>query len=245
MKRARRVLIIAVAIGGFSIPSILTGQVPYVWVLPTVEAENPATAPFAELLAHGEALSLTPTQVAQIERVRNRLIEENRPLLAQIRDAELYGVDTEQERSALAAVRSEFDDNAGEAEREVREILLAEQVTTADSLLQGASWTYPLREETQTPRALAAERAVADVALTVENHSYYDANVYAISGGRRVRIGFIQGLRTLDFVVPDELVMGASGIRFEVVQIPRLILPNTPEISVFPGDHVVLRIPPS
>lgn len=245
MARARNAVLTAVIFAGISFPSTLSGQVPYVWVMPSVEQEYGSTAPFASLLDHRQALTLTSSQVARIESVRDRLIEDNRPLLAQIRDAEVFGAETEEERAAIAAVREKFEENARAAELEVRRLLQAAQLEQADSLLGNESWTYPVREDTESPANRAAERGLADVLVTVENHNYYDANVYAISGSRRVRLGFVVGLRTETLVIPNEIVMGAGGIRFEVVQIPRLYLPGTPEVSVFPGDRVVLRIPPS
>ncbi len=245
MVRARDAVFAAVIIAGVSVPSVLSGQVPYVWVLPTIDAEYPSTDPFASLLAQRDVLALTSSQITRIERVRDRLIEDNRPLLAQIRDAEVYGVETEEERSALEAIRAAFDERAGEAELDVRQILMAEQIERADSVLGDESWTYPVRGDVETPRARAAARAREDAFVTVENHNYYDANVYVISGGRRMRLGFVGGLGTQTLEIPDEIILGAGGVRFEVVQIPRFYLPSTPEVSVFPGDRVVLRIPPS
>ncbi len=245
MDRARNAILTALIVAGVSIPSVVSSQVPYVWVLPTAEVEYASSAPFASLLEHRQALALGSGQVARIQSVRDRLVEDNRPLLAQIRDAEVFGAETAEERAALEAIRNEFEVNARAAEMEVRQLLMPEQIQRADSLLGGLSWTYPVREEEETPRSRAANRAVEPAVLMVENHNYYDANIYVLAGARRIRLGFVTGLGTETFSLPVDVLSAGGGIRFEVVQIPRYVLPPTYEVSAFPGDRVVLRIPPN
>jgi hypothetical protein len=222
-------------------PTVLSAQRPYAWVMPQGEPEEALMHPFDVLLEHRQELALADGQVGRIESLSERLVEINEPLLAQIRDAEVLKPERADEIRQAEAARDRFFANAREAETQVREILGAQQRDQARALIGHDSWAYPPPPEESAAAGTAAEETI----LVVENHNYYDANVYIVSGPRRQRLGFVGGLRNETFEIPEAFVAAPSGIRFEVRQIPQLRLPLTDEVTVLPGNLVYLRIPPS
>ena len=92
---------------------------------------------------------------------------------------------------------------------------------------------------------LEEESDALPTTVTVENHNFLDATIYVVSGPRRQRLGFVTGLTTQIFTIPEAFIFGSTGLWFEVRQLPRYQLPNSDQVSAFPGDQVFLRIPPS
>jgi hypothetical protein len=85
----------------------------------------------------------------------------------------------------------------------------------------------------------------ARTTVRVENQSSLDMNIYVIrSGGQRVRLGTATAHLTSRFTIPDNLIFGITPLRFLADPIGSSRTPISNEISVTPGDEVVLTIPP-
>ena len=222
----------------------LQAQRPYAWVMPSAQQEETSPErPFSILLDHSEELALSASQIGRIESTRDRLVAENEPLLAQLRDAEVYEPQGEDGLRAVEAMRERLTRNARSAETQVRTILGRAVTEQALALIGHYTWAYPPRDE----QAQAAEesRQRPTTTLVVENHNFQDATIYIVAGPRRQRLGFVGGLKDVTFRIPETFVAAPSAIRLEVRQIPARTLPLTDEVTVVPGTLVYLRIPPS
>jgi len=80
--------------------------------------------------------------------------------------------------------------------------------------------------------------------LIVDNQSFPDMTIYAIEGGRRVRLGLAGGNTRTRFTLPKYLVRSLTMLRFQADPIGSARAPVSDEILVSPGDEVMLRIPP-
>jgi hypothetical protein len=227
--------------------SILEAQRPTVWVMPAArEAASERAGPFSRLLDHEAELELSPSQAREIRQIQQRLVRLNEPLIAQVRDAEVWGVDSDAEEAALAAVRERLRANVEAAEREIGEVLTPEQLERARELLEGPSLADD-GGDMEPPVDQADGRIDRDepsATVMVENFNFYDANIYAISGARRQRLGFSTGLGTQSFTIPASVLAGSGEVRFEVRPIGRADFPLTETVIVNPGDVVMLRVPP-
>ena len=81
-------------------------------------------------------------------------------------------------------------------------------------------------------------------AVQVQNQSFSDMVVYAISGGQRIRLGLATGNSTHTFTIPRHLIRGTGGIRFLADPVGGNRTPVSEEMTVNPGDVVTLTIPP-
>ncbi len=81
--------------------------------------------------------------------------------------------------------------------------------------------------------------------LVVDNQAFPDMTIYALEGGRRVRLGLAGGNSQTKFTLPKYLVRNLTSIRFQADPIGSNRAPISDEISVSPGDEVTLRIPPA
>ncbi len=81
--------------------------------------------------------------------------------------------------------------------------------------------------------------------LLVDNQSFPDMTIYALEGGRRVRLGLAGGHNQTRFTLPKYLVRSMTSIRFQADPIGSNRAPISDEIIVSPGDEVTLRIPPA
>jgi hypothetical protein len=79
--------------------------------------------------------------------------------------------------------------------------------------------------------------------LEVDNQSNLDMNIYIYRGSQRIRLGTATGLSTSHLKIRPDLLFGATPIRFLADPIGANLLPITEEITVSPGDTVVMRIP--
>jgi hypothetical protein len=80
--------------------------------------------------------------------------------------------------------------------------------------------------------------------LQVDNQGFLDMNVYASRSGQRVRLGTATGNNKTNFIVPRSLVSGLTSLRFIADPIGGSRASVSQEITVTPGDTVVLTIPP-
>jgi hypothetical protein len=81
--------------------------------------------------------------------------------------------------------------------------------------------------------------------LVVENQSFYEMNVYLIRGAQRIRLGTARGNMKTTLPIPQSYLFGPTPLRFLADPIGSRRTPVSDEITVSPGDQVVLTIPPS
>jgi hypothetical protein len=89
------------------------------------------------------------------------------------------------------------------------------------------------------------EQGVAPAFVQVENQSYTDFNVYVIRNETRQRLGRSTANTTQAFRIPVDLLTGQPRIKIGADPIGRQVIGITREISIMPGDTVVLVIPPA
>ena len=81
--------------------------------------------------------------------------------------------------------------------------------------------------------------------VRVENQGFNDATIYIIRGGsQRIRLGLASGNRSTVFTIPAYLVRFPTPLRFLADPIGGNRGPVSSEITVNPGDEVVLQVPP-
>ena len=95
-----------------------------------------------------------------------------------------------------------------------------------------------------TQQETAAE-PVPPTYVRVENRAYLDMNVYVYRSSQRMRLGMVNGNSATKFVIPHSLLFGATPLRFQADPIGANRQSVSEEISVLPGDEVVLVIPPT
>jgi hypothetical protein len=81
-------------------------------------------------------------------------------------------------------------------------------------------------------------------AIRVDNQSFADMTVYAARSAQRVRLGLAPGHANTVFTVPSALMNGLTQLRFIADPIGGARVSVSEEITVAPGDSVVLTIPP-
>lgn len=93
----------------------------------------------------------------------------------------------------------------------------------------------------------AAEGAPEQVqtALVVDNQGYLDRTIYVMRSSQRVRLGLANGNSRARFILPSNIMFGATPLRFVADPIGGRSAAVSMEIVVNPGDEVMLRIPPS
>ena len=80
--------------------------------------------------------------------------------------------------------------------------------------------------------------------IQVDNQGFLDMNVFAMRSSQRVRLGTAPGNSKTNFTVPSSLVSGLTSLRFVADPIGGRRASVSEEITVAPGDTVVLTIPP-
>jgi hypothetical protein len=96
----------------------------------------------------------------------------------------------------------------------------------------------------RTPAQEAADAAVPGTFVRVENQAFLDANIYVIAGGQRQRLGLTTGAGRQTFAIPHGIMFGTTQLSFLIDFIGSQRTPISDQISVTPGDTVVLLIPP-
>ena len=82
--------------------------------------------------------------------------------------------------------------------------------------------------------------------VQVDNQGFLDMTVYAVrNSAQRVRLGIATGNRKTDLPIPTYLVNGLTALRFVADPIGGRRASVSEEITVAPGDTVVLTIPPA
>ena len=82
-------------------------------------------------------------------------------------------------------------------------------------------------------------------AVQVDNRGFADMTVYAARSAQRVRLGMAPGNSTTLLNVPHGLVSGLTPLRFIADPIGGTRPSVSEEITVAPGDTVVMTIPPN
>jgi hypothetical protein len=100
-----------------------------------------------------------------------------------------------------------------------------------------------------TVAACASRGAPADAGeptyVRVSNQAFLDMNVYVLRGSQRLRLGTVGANQTARLRLPDNLVFGATSLRFLADPIGSQRVSQSFDILVSPGDEVVLTIPPT
>ena len=80
--------------------------------------------------------------------------------------------------------------------------------------------------------------------VQVDNQGFSDMTVYAARSAQRVRLGTAIGNSKTNFDIPKVLISGLTPLRFVADPIGGRRASVSEEITVAPGDTVVLTIPP-
>jgi hypothetical protein len=80
--------------------------------------------------------------------------------------------------------------------------------------------------------------------VQVDNQGFLDMAVYALRSAERVRMGTANGNSKTNLRVPSGMVNGLTPLRFIADPIGGSRASVSEEITVAPGDTVVLTIPP-
>ena len=86
--------------------------------------------------------------------------------------------------------------------------------------------------------------AAAPAYVRVSNQAFLDMNVYVLRGSQRLRLGTVGANQTVRFKLPDNLVFGATSLRFLADPIGSSRVSQSFDILVSPGDEVIMTIPP-
>ncbi|HEX9108378.1 MAG TPA: hypothetical protein VF832_14140 [Longimicrobiales bacterium] len=80
--------------------------------------------------------------------------------------------------------------------------------------------------------------------LRVDNESVLDMDIFVVREvGDRLRIGFVNSHNTADLRIPPTFVFGATPLRFLADPVGGRGRSLSQEITVSPGDTVVMTIP--
>jgi hypothetical protein len=81
--------------------------------------------------------------------------------------------------------------------------------------------------------------------LRVNNQAFNDMTIYVIEpSGQRSRLGTATGNTTTTLRIPARLLGGARALRFQADPIGGTQAPVSQEVTVIPGEVIVLTIPP-
>ena len=96
---------------------------------------------------------------------------------------------------------------------------------------------------TNDPEEVAEPQA--PTRLRVENQAFLDMTIYVYRNSQRVRLGTATGNSVTRLTIPPNMIFGATPLRFQADPIGANRTPISSEITVTPGDEVVLTIPPN
>lgn len=105
-------------------------------------------------------------------------------------------------------------------------------------LLTGIIACNPLRRGPET------SEVSGPTVVQVDNQGFLDMTVYASRSSQRVRLGIATGNNKTNFNIPSVLMSGLTPLRFVADPIGGPRASVSEEITVAPGDTVVLTIPP-
>jgi hypothetical protein len=79
--------------------------------------------------------------------------------------------------------------------------------------------------------------------LEVDNQGFQDMDVFAVIAGQRLRLGLAVGVHKTNFTMSPSLVSGLTSVRFVADPIGGSRPSVSQEITVAPGDTVLMTIP--
>jgi hypothetical protein len=85
----------------------------------------------------------------------------------------------------------------------------------------------------------------APTRLRVDNQAFLDMTIYVYRNSQRVRLGTATGNSVTRLTIPANMIFGSTPLRFQADPIGGNRTPISSEITVSPGDEVVLTIPPN
>jgi hypothetical protein len=80
--------------------------------------------------------------------------------------------------------------------------------------------------------------------VRIQNQSWLDMNIYVLRSSQRIRLGTVSANATQRFKLPQNLIFGATPLRFLADPIGSSRTAQSFEIVVSPGDELTLTIPP-
>jgi hypothetical protein len=80
--------------------------------------------------------------------------------------------------------------------------------------------------------------------VEVDNQGFLDMDVYAVRSGQRWRLGLATGNSRTKLTIPQSMVNGLTPLRFIADPVGGRRPSVSQEITVAPGDTVVMTIPP-
>jgi hypothetical protein len=80
--------------------------------------------------------------------------------------------------------------------------------------------------------------------VQVDNQGFLDMTVFAVRSSQRLRLGTAPGNGKTNLTIPPVIVSGLTSLRFIADPIGGRRASVSQEITVAPGDTVVLTIPP-
>jgi hypothetical protein len=80
--------------------------------------------------------------------------------------------------------------------------------------------------------------------VEVDNQGFLDMDVYAVRSGQRWRIGLATGNSRTKLTIPKSMVNGITPLSFIADPVGGRRASVSQEITVAPGDTVVMTIPP-
>jgi hypothetical protein len=86
--------------------------------------------------------------------------------------------------------------------------------------------------------------AAGPTVVEVDNQGFLDMTVYAVRSEQRYRLGIATGNSKTNLTIPSVLISGITPVRFVADPIGGRRASVSQEITVAPGDTVVLTIPP-
>ncbi|MGH7501874.1 MAG: hypothetical protein ACREL7_08970 [Longimicrobiales bacterium] len=98
---------------------------------------------------------------------------------------------------------------------------------------------------TNCARRTTQDEPQQETTLEVDNQAGLDMTIYVVTdAGARTRLGTAIAHVRSWFRIPDRLIFGLTPLRFQADPIGGNRAPVSQQITVQPGDTVVLRIPP-
>ena len=81
-------------------------------------------------------------------------------------------------------------------------------------------------------------------AVTVDNRNWTDMNIYIVNNGFRTRLGRVTGMSRKLLAIPADAMVGSGTLRFLADPVGRTGQPISNEITVRPGEELLLIINP-
>ncbi len=111
-------------------------------------------------------------------------------------------------------------------------------------MLMMAAWLAMASACSQNKDPDLMAEPVPPTRLRVDNQAFLDMTIYVYRSTQRIRLGTATGNSVTRLTIPANLIFGATPLRFQADPIGGSRAPISSEITVSPGDEVILTIPP-